>query len=96
LEVLDVIQIHEKERQVPQHRVHEPLECLRSVLQAEWHAQELERPERRDHRCRRDIQRVDGYLVVSTDEVHFGKKSLSSQVGRKILDVRDWVAVRCL
>jgi len=37
-----VVQIHKKERpKVPQRRVHEPLEYLRSVLQAEWHAQEL-------------------------------------------------------
>jgi len=48
--------------------------------------EQLEQPERRDHRRLGDIQQVDGHLMVST---------LSSQVGRLMLDMQDWVAVQC-
>eukprot|EP00064_Thunnus_orientalis_P009155 superscaffoldBa00001146_g9178 len=45
--------------------------------------------------CRlRDIQQINGHLVVATDEVHLGEYNPTSQMGRKVLNVRAQVVVR--
>lgn len=63
--------------------VDEALECLHNVHKAERHVQELEQPKLIDPHCFGDMQWVDRHLVVSTDEVDFGKNDFSSQVGIK-------------
>ena len=60
----DVIQVDEEEGQVLEHRVHEALEGLRRVPQAEGHPQKLEETEEGDDGCIRDVLWVHRHLMV--------------------------------
>ena len=41
-----IIQIYEGEIDVPKHAIHQPLESLGGIFQAEWHAKELKQSKR--------------------------------------------------
>ena len=66
----DMVNVDEKEWQVWEDRVHEPLKSLGCVLEAERHAEKLEEEEWCDDSRFGDVVWVHGYLVVPVDEVH--------------------------
>ena len=51
------------------------------------------KPERWDDCGFRDIVLTNQYLVTAPDQVHLRGHRLSSQPGRRILDMRDWTRV---
>lgn len=63
----DVFHVDEQEVEPPTHGVHQALEGLRGVLEAEGHVQELKQPKMGDYRHLRHILRSHGDLVVTPD-----------------------------
>ncbi|XP_032889029.1 uncharacterized protein LOC116980683 [Amblyraja radiata] len=89
----DVVEVHRNKLEAVSHPVHQPLECLRSVLKAEWHPHELVQPERRDD-CRLGyILQVDRDLVITSYQIRFGAYSSPGQMGVEVLDVGYGVSV---
>ena len=89
----DVIQVNEDERDATEDAVHQPLECLGSVLETKGHAEEL--PELKGSNDGRlgDICRHNRDLVVDTYQVHLGEDLLACQTAIKILYVGQWVPI---
>jgi hypothetical protein len=65
----DVIQVCKAEVESPQHLVHEALERLGGVTQAEGHVRELEKAKGSCDGGLQDVAGMDGYLVVSSHQV---------------------------
>ena len=72
---------------------HQLLKCLYSIGETKWHPQEFEQAKGGDDRCLGDILRCHWKLVITILKVNLGEDSASIQVGFKILDMRDRVAV---
>ncbi len=73
-----------------------PLECLRSISQAEAHEKVLKQTKWRDDGGLWDVGGGDGYLVVSLDEVDLAEDGASVQAIDEVLHVWQWVPVwRC-
>ena len=89
----DVVQVDEHEVEVPAHAVHQPLEGLRSVAEAEGNFDELPEAEGGDDRGLGHVSWVDADLVVSSDEVHLGEHRLALQEVGGIRQVRDRIPV---
>ena len=75
----DVVEVDEDEVQIAAYSVHESLKRLGGILQPEGGPHELPQAERCDHSGLGDVSRSDGDLVISTDQVDFGKNCFSSQ-----------------
>ena len=56
----NIVQIDEREGQVPENLVHETLESLSAILHPERHPEVLEQPERGYNGCLLDVCRVHG------------------------------------
>ena len=89
----NVVQVDERERNVPEDAVHEMLEGLGGVLESKGHPYELPEAERGDDgrlgngvRCYRDV-------MISTHEVHFGEDGRPGKVDVEIFDVGQRVAI---
>ena len=89
----DIIQIHEDEGQASTHGIHQSLEGLRSVLQPEWCSEKFVWTERGDNSRLVYILACHWNLVVSWNQVNFGKDLAACELSRKILYVGDWVLV---
>jgi hypothetical protein len=68
----DIVQVCEAEVESPQHLVHEPLERLRGVAQAEGHEEKLEKAEVSGYGGLRDIKGMHGNLDICSHQVDFG------------------------
>jgi hypothetical protein len=88
----DIVQVGKTEIQVFQD-VHET-EGLSDISQTEGHEREFDQAERSGDGCRLDVIGMYWDLVVSPNEVNFGKDGTAGKVMVLILDVRDGVAVR--
>ena len=89
----DVVQVNEREGNVPEDAVHETLEGLGGVLESEGHPYELSEAKRCDDgrlgngvRCHRDV-------MISTHEVDLGEDGRPSEVDVEILDVGQRIAI---
>ena len=67
----NVVQIHENAIESAADHVHQSLESLSGIFQAERHAQELIESERRNDSSFWNVRFVDGDLVVASYEVDF-------------------------
>jgi hypothetical protein len=65
----DGVDVGEAEVEPPQNFVHESLESLRSVAQAEWHEWKFEQPKWCCDGCFLHVVRVHRDLMVGKDEV---------------------------
>jgi hypothetical protein len=89
----DVIHVGEAEVEFSQDVVHEALERLGGVSQAERHVRELEQAKGCSNGCLRDVVGVAGNLVICFHQVDFGKHGATGELVRVIMDVRDRVTV---
>ncbi len=91
-----VISISKKKYEIFAFLIYCPLECLRSISQAQAHEKVLKQTKGRDNGGLWDVGRGDGYLVVSLDEVDLAKDGASIQAIGEVLHVWQWVPVwRC-
>lgn len=79
----DVIELHKQH--TSQHRVHQPLECLRCPLEAKGHSQEFKQPKRGDNHSLGHVYWKDWHRMIPTHQIYYRKDSGFCQVGRKIL-----------
>ena len=91
----DVVQVHESIRKVSEYAIHEALEGLCRVLQAERHAEELEEAEGGDDGSFLDVLTAHGNLVVPFHHVDLGEDGATRQPFVEGLDVRQGIGV-CL
>ena len=89
----DVIEVDEDARNVMKYAVHQPLESLSCIFQAEWHAEELPESKRCDHSRFGYVLDGHGDLVVASCQVNLGKYRFSSQVGCEIANVWEGITV---
>ena len=85
-------QVDEKEGEVLRHGIHQTLESLCGVLRLKGQCR-TSKPEQSDDCGFRDIVLTNQNLVTAPDQVCLREHHLSSQPGRKILDVWDWTRV---
>ena len=90
----DVVDVDESEIQASEDLVHEPLERLCRILKAERHAEKLPQTERGDDGRLGDVVCVHWDLVVATNQINLREDPCPCQVGREVLYMWDWVAVR--
>ena len=89
----NIIQIYEKEVEILEYGIHEPLEGLGCIFKAEGHAKEFEQSKWRDHSSFWYLFRIDGHLVITSDQIDLAENILSGQVCSKVVEPRNWVAV---
>ena len=83
----NVIQVDEDKRKIPEKVIHEPLKCLGSIAETEWHFGELEKPEGSDNGGFRDIRGSDRNLVVTLHQVQFGENCGAMETGGQVVEV---------
>ena len=88
-----VVEVGEDEGQVAEEHVHEPLEGLRGVAEAERHEQVFKEAERRYNGRFWNVSRVHWNLVVPLDEVDEGEELASVQFVGEVEDNGQGVAV---
>ena len=69
----NIVQVDEAAVEAPEHAVHQSLEGLGSVLEAERHSHKLPQTKRRDDGGLGDAGHGHGYVVVAAVEVDFGE-----------------------
>ena len=89
----DVIEINETIRKMAKNPVHESLEGLCRVAEAERHPKELEQAEGCDDGGLGDVLGVHGHLEVTFGEVEFAEDVTAMEICRKILDIGEWIAI---
>ena len=73
--------------------VHETLERLDGVFEAEWHPGEFEESEGRCDCCLRDVLCAYGDLVEAFHQVDLREDAASGEVCGEMMDVRDRVGI---
>ena len=89
----NVVQVDENKRKIAENVIHEPLKCLGSVAETEWHLGELKKPERSDNGGFRDIRGSDRNLVVTLHQVQFGENCGAMETGGQVVEVGERIAV---
>ena len=89
----NVIQVDKDKRKIPEKVIHEPLKCLGSVAETEWHFGELKKPERSDNGGFRDIRGSDRNLVVTLHQVQFGENCGAMETGGQVVEVGERIVV---
>ena len=89
----EVVHVRIAERKTSENHVHESLESLRGISEAEGHANKLKETELGGHGRFVDISGFDRNLVVCTHQVQLGKDSSAAKGRGKVLYVLDWVSV---
>ena len=89
----NVVHVDEREGQAPQDAVHEPLECLCSILQTPRHAQVLVETERSNDGGLWNGVAGHRNLIISTHEIDLGKDFSSAEIGIEVLNVGKRVTI---
>ena len=89
----NVVQINKTVWEMAKYSVHESLEGLCRVAEAERHPKELEQAEGCDDGSLGDVLGVHGHLEVTLGEVEFTEDVTSMEICRKILDIGEWIAI---
>ena len=89
----DVVEVDENKTKVLADGVHEALEGLGSIFEAERGSQEFVQPKGRYHCHLVDILGRHRDLVVTSDEVHLGENPTTVELSREVLKVGNGVLV---
>ncbi len=89
----NIIQVAKSEVQPGQYLFHEALERLTGVAQPKWHPQELQQPERCNHRRLMNVSLLDWYLVVALPEIQLAEDAAPVQPGGEILNVGQRIGI---
>ncbi len=91
----DVVQVAERKIQPTQNLVHESLERLPGIPQAERHTQKLPESEGGDNRRLVNVSLLYWDLIVAFSKIQLSEDSASTQSCGEILNVGQRVGIRC-
>ena len=89
-----VIQISIAVGEVCDDAVDEALECLTRIAQTKRHSDEFKQTKRCRHSGLWDVVGMNWNLVIGAHQINLREDSSSMEVSCKVLDVRNWIAVR--
>ena len=89
----NVVQINKTVWEMAKYSVHESLEGLCRVAEAERHPKELEQAEGSDDGGFGNMLGIHGNLEIALGQIQLTENSAAMEICRKILDIGEWVAI---